>query len=94
MSNVNDTNDVTSATEEALQTLQINRAPGLGKRLHKLCGALKLETSNRKELKSLFSSETTKTVINGGIVQCEMAFSFWGFAKTNEIRCTVLGFLY
>jgi len=91
MSNVNDTNDVTSATKEALQ---INRAPGLGKRLHKLCGALKLDTSNRKELQSLFSSETTKTVINGGLVQCEVAFSFWGFAKTDEIRCTVLGFLH
>ena len=93
MSNVNDT--VTSATEK---TLQISRAPGLGKRLNKLCGALKLEISNRKQLKSLFSAEN-KTVfmkpsVHGGLVQNEVAFSFWGFLKTDQMRIKLLEFLY
>jgi len=97
MSIIDDTNDVTSETEKILQ---ISRPPGLGKRLHKLIGAFKLEKSNRKQLRSLFSAENTKTyitkpeTINDGLVQCEIAFSFWGFAKTDELRGILLGFLH
>ena len=95
MSNINDKNDVTSATKK---TLQICRTPGLGKRLHKLIGAFKLEKSNRKQLKSLFSSEnktvSLKPSIHGRLVQNEVAFCFWGFVKTEEMRIKLSEFLH
>jgi len=91
MSNVNDTNARSQSTTE--KNLQIRRPAALGRRLHKLNGALKLEQSNREQLKSLFSSETKTISVYTSLVQNEVAFSFWGCVKTDEIRIKLLDFL-
>jgi len=86
----NDINETSkSATEK---TLKICRVPGLGKRLRKLSGALKLENSNRQELKSLFSADEMPH--RPSLQQNEVAFSFWGFVKTHEIRLQIQQFLH
>jgi hypothetical protein len=73
---------------------QICRPAGLRWHLQRLAGALKLAQSNRQQLKSLFSAETKFVPVYNPTFQCELAFSFWGFVKSNEARAKLLDFLH
>jgi hypothetical protein len=91
MLNNNETNESSPATSE--KTPQILRPAALSKRLHRLMHVLKLEKSNRIKLKALFCPETKTKSVYGTFFQNELAFSFWGFVKSDDTRGRLLDFL-
>jgi hypothetical protein len=91
MLNNNDTNETSRPPTE--KTPQIRRPAALSKRLHRLMHVLKLEQSNRKQLKGLFCPETKTKSVYATFFQNELAFSFWGFVKSDDTRGRLLDFL-
>lgn len=86
-------NEISQAKTE--QQTPICQPRGLSKRLHKLICALKLEQSNIIQLKKLFSSENKSERHTSRVfsIATEVAFSFWGYIKSEENRVKFLGFL-
>ena len=91
MLNNNEINE--SSPPPPAKTPQISRPAALRKPLHRLMHVLKLDKNNRKKLKDLFSAETTKKSVYATLCSNELAFSFWGFVKSDDTRGRLLDFL-
>lgn len=73
---------------------QMCRPSGLRRSVERLSGAFGLAKSDQDLLKSMFSSTSTFVPVYNSELQCEVAFSFWGFVKNDEARVRLLEFLF